>query len=78
MISLLEYLIKEITGNEDISINEETSSDVQVYYIKAPSSVIGSIIGKNGRTIRAIRSICRARAIKDQVNIAIRVEESAS
>jgi len=46
MISLLEYLIKEITGNEDISINEETSSDVQVYYIKAPSSVIGSIIGK--------------------------------
>lgn len=78
MLDLLKYLLKEITGSGDIVVNEEDSNGVQVYCIKAPQEVMGLIIGKGGRTIRAIRSLCRARAIKDQVNIAIQVEESTS
>lgn len=77
MDKLLRYLTEEITGNKDIEISQEDTEGVTNYTIKAPQSVMGMLIGKSGKTIRAIRSVCKARAIIDQTNINIRLEEKA-
>lgn len=83
MQKLLEYITRELTGNEKIEVAMETldpssdSGQVHVYTIKAPKEVMGILIGKSGRTIRAIRALARARAIKDNESISVELQEIA-
>lgn len=77
MQKLLEYITREITGNEKIEVATETSENVNVYTIKAPKEVMGILIGKSGRIIRAIRALARARAIKENENISVELQEVA-
>lgn len=77
MQELLEYLTQEITGNSQIKVQQTDSGDLQIYTITAPKEVMGILIGKDGKTIRAIRSLARARAIVDQIKVAVKLEESA-
>lgn len=75
MIELLEYITQTLTGNKDIKVEKDASGDLVIYTIKAPKEVMGLLIGKGGRTINAIRTLARARAITDQEKIALRLEE---
>lgn len=75
MKDLLQFIAAEITGNKDIRVEEATSQDLKIYTIFAPREVIGMLIGKEGRTIRAIRALARARAIADQEKVAVKLEE---
>lgn len=75
MIELLEYITQTITGEKGIKVEKETSDDFITYTIRAPKSVMGLLIGKEGRTIRAIRTLARARAIVDQEKISVQLEE---
>lgn len=75
MKNLLEYLAKKITDIDSIEVLETKLDDVLVYTIKAPKEVFGLLIGKGGKTIRAIRSLARARAIKDQERVSVQLEE---
>ncbi|MBI2590680.1 MAG: KH domain-containing protein [Candidatus Blackburnbacteria bacterium] len=77
MIELLEYITQAITGEKGIKVEKDTSGDFITYTIKAPKAVMGLLIGKEGRTIRAIRTLARARAIVDQEKISIQLEEEA-
>lgn len=76
MQNLLEYITQGITGNENITVEASKSGDLNIYTIRAPKEVMGTLIGKEGRTIRAIRSLARARAIIDQVAINVVLEEA--
>lgn len=78
MEKLLEFITQEISGNKDIKVERQDSGDLQIYVIRAPQEVMGLLIGKGGKTIRAIRSMARARAIVDQTSVAVRLEESES
>ncbi|MBI2268461.1 MAG: KH domain-containing protein [Candidatus Blackburnbacteria bacterium] len=75
MEELLKYITTQITGNEDIAIDESESDGIRIYTIKAPKEVMGLLIGKEGRTIRAIRLLARARAIKEKTNIRVELQE---
>lgn len=75
MIDLLEYITQTLTGNKDIKVEKDSSGDLIIYTIKAPKEVMGLLIGKAGRTIQAIRTLAKARAIVDNEKIAIRLEE---
>lgn len=75
MQKLLEYITREITGNEKIEVGMETQESVNIYTIKAPKEVMGILIGKSGRTIRAIRALARARAITDNEHISVELQE---
>ena len=77
MQKLLEYITREITGNDKIEVGMETLDSVNVYTITAPKDVMGILIGKSGRTIRAIRALARARAIKENENISVELQEVA-
>jgi hypothetical protein len=54
----LEFIIKAITPDSDsVSVSENTDNDLTVLEITAPPEITGQIIGKQGRIIKAIRTI---------------------
>lgn len=75
MIDLLTYITTGITGANEIDVRENLVGEMHEYTISAPKEVMGLLIGKEGRTIRAIRSLARARAIIEQINISVKLEE---
>lgn len=77
MLKLLEYLVKKITGNNEVKITENEQEGTSVYTVSAPKEVMGLLIGKEGKTIRAIRSLARARAIIEQQKVFIAVQEKS-
>lgn len=76
MKDFLEYLIKEITTKpQDIKIEEIKENGIYIYSIRVAEEDMGLIIGKLGKTIKAIRNLAKAKAIKDNVRIQINIEE---
>ncbi len=54
----LEYIVKAILPEtETVTINETTENNTHILEIDAPTEVVGKIIGKEGKIIKAIRSI---------------------
>ena len=75
MKELLDFLLKGISGSKDFLI-EETSEEGRVgFNIKANDEIIGLIIGKNGKTIRAIRNLLRVRAALEKKAVFVSVSE---
>ncbi|MFH1561695.1 MAG: KH domain-containing protein [Patescibacteria group bacterium] len=67
MKSLLEFLIKEIVSDpKEIEISESEVNGVHQLTIKAPKPLIGVIIGQQGKTIKAIKTLLATKS-KGQV-----------
>lgn len=79
MEKLLEYLVVGITNSKDFSvIKTEDDSDPNNHInfeIKASPEIIGIIIGKEGKTVRAIRNLLRVRATLDKIAVSLSVTE---
>ncbi len=75
MKQLLEYITRSLTENDDIQIQVQEQDGAKAYTIVAPKSVMGILIGKEGKTIRAIRALARARAIVDQEKVFVNLLE---
>lgn len=77
MKEFLEYIIKEIvTKPESIVIDEVKEEGISIYKIHAAEEDMGLLIGKEGRTIKSIRNMAKAKAIKDDVRISVVLEEN--
>lgn len=77
MKEFLEYIIKEIvTKPESIVIDESQEGGMYIYKIHAAEEDMGLLIGKEGRTIKSIRNMAKAKAIKDDVRISVVLEEN--
>ena len=76
MKDLLEFIIEGITGASDFNIEEEGDENHVSFIIKAKKDNIGLIIGKNGKTIRAIRTLLRVRATLDKKAVSLSVSEA--
>ncbi|MEK7112247.1 MAG: KH domain-containing protein [Patescibacteria group bacterium] len=74
MKDLLTFILKGITGKKDLDIVEETEGDRTHFLIKAPEDSVGIIIGKEGKTIKAIRSLLKVRATLEKKGVAVSVE----
>jgi predicted RNA-binding protein YlqC (UPF0109 family) len=72
MHDLLTFLLKNITG-KDIPVSETEEDGHIVFEISPDSETIGLVIGKSGKTIKAIQEIMRVRARKENAFIYIRV-----
>ena len=54
----LEYIVKAIVPNsKDITITDSQENGIIIFEIEAPTEIIGRIIGKEGKIIKAIRTI---------------------
>lgn len=77
MQQLLEFLVKSIVEKpKKVAINEEKKEGFSEYSIKVDTDDIKIVIGKNGQTIRAIRTLAKTKAIKQGKRINVKLEES--
>lgn len=77
MKQLLEYLVKSIVEKpKKVEIRERKQEGFTEYSIKVDPEDIKIIIGKNGRTIRAIRALAKTKAIKQGKRINVKLEET--
>ena len=77
MNDLINFIIKGITGVKDIKITEEVENDHTTFNVQAPKEAIGIIIGKGGRTIKAIRNLLKVRATLEKKGVSISIVEEA-
>lgn len=76
MRDLIEFLLEGITGGKTFSVEEKSEEGLINYVISAKPGDIGLIIGKGGKTIRAIRNLMKVRATLEKKAINISVNES--
>ncbi len=67
MKDFLEYLIKSIVKNENaVTIEESISSDNTCNLsLKVDKEDMGLVIGKEGKTIKSLRYLLKAKALKE-------------
>jgi len=75
MRDLLEYVINGILGNKDFEIEESQDADRSNFEVKVDPSFFGLVIGKGGRTIKAIRNLLKVRATIEKKGVNISVAE---
>jgi predicted RNA-binding protein YlqC (UPF0109 family) len=77
-IEFLEYVVKALVENTDAVKTSRRVDDMGVFIelIVDPADM-GKIIGRNGHTAQAIRTIMKAFGKKHQANISIQIKEPA-
>ena len=72
MKEILESIIKNLVENKDeVSINEILVEKSMIFEVKVAESDMGKIIGKQGRVAKAIRTIIKALASKEEKRVTI-------
>lgn len=72
----LEYVIGNLVDHpEKASVLHEQEGGKDVYLVRVSQEDMGKIIGRNGYTISAIRSIFQAAAQKHRVKATLKVDE---
>jgi predicted RNA-binding protein YlqC (UPF0109 family) len=65
MKELVERMAKALVDKpEDVAVNEIEGEKTTVYELKVASSDLGKVIGKQGKTARAMRTILSASGTK--------------
>lgn len=65
MKELIEYIAKALVDNPDeVSVSEVQGEMTSVLELKVAKSDLGKVIGKQGRTARAMRTILSAASTK--------------
>jgi predicted RNA-binding protein YlqC (UPF0109 family) len=65
MRELVEYIARALVDESDqVNVTEVESERVTIIELRVAQSDLGKVIGKQGRTARAIRTILNANATK--------------
>ena len=76
MKQLLEFIIKGITAKpEEVVISESEEEGSLILKLKVSDDDFGTIIGKGGRTVKALRDVLRLRAQKENIKYNLIIEE---
>lgn len=74
MKDLLELIIKQLVDHpDDVNINEIAGEQTCVFELRVNKEDLGKIIGKQGRTARAIRTLLSAAAVKDSKRVMLEI-----
>ena len=72
----LEFVVKSIVGNpDDVKITRTVDEMGVLLNLKVNPEDMGQIIGRQGSTARAIRSILRVIGVKNNARINLKIEE---
>ena len=78
MKDLLTFILSSILPESQLNIIEEQEDGKVNLKVEAGNDVMGILIGKGGRTIKAIQDIIRVRGRLDGKNVFVNVVEKAS
>lgn len=74
MKDLLNYILENILKSDDFSVEEVEEANNLTYKIKLPEDKAGLVIGKGGRTIKAIRNLLKVRATLEKKLVYLTIE----
>ena len=76
MGSLVEVIAKAlVTRPDEVQVSEEVDGRNIVVRLKVADEDIGKVIGKSGRVAKAIRTVVKAAAIKQDVRVSVEIVE---
>ncbi len=68
--TVLTYLVKQIVDDPDsVTVDVEPSDERAVLEVRVAQGDMGRVIGKRGRVASAIRTVVRAAAARDGVEV---------
>ena len=74
MTELVTYMVKALVDDK-YSVSVVESEDGNAVIIKVAKDDMGKVIGKQGRIIKAIRSVVKAASVKLGKNYSVEIEE---
>ncbi|MCI6887410.1 MAG: KH domain-containing protein [Lachnospiraceae bacterium] len=75
MKELVEVIAKALVDNPDEVVVTETEKDGETLIeLKVASSDMGKVIGKQGRIAKAIRSVVKAAASKEEKKVVVDIQ----
>ena len=77
MKELLETLAKGLVENPDaveVTVDEPDSEGNTVYHLHVAQDDMGRVIGKQGRIAKAIRTVMRAAAVRNDAKIQVDID----
>ncbi|MBQ9273071.1 MAG: KH domain-containing protein [Mogibacterium sp.] len=76
MGSLVEVIAKAlVTKPDEVFVTEETDGRDIIVKLKVADEDIGKVIGKSGRIAKAIRTVVKAAAIKQNLRVSVEIVE---
>ncbi|TJX16197.1 KH domain-containing protein [Tissierella creatinini] len=74
MGELVEFIAKALVDYpEQVSVNEVEGSQSVILELKVAQEDMGKVIGKQGRIAKAIRTVVKAAAIKDNRRVVVEI-----
>ena len=72
MRELVEVIVKALVDNPDeVAVTEKEEGKALVLEVKVADSDMGKVIGKQGRIAKAIRSVVKAAAAKEDKKVIV-------
>lgn len=73
---LVEYVVKKLVDRpESVSVSEICGEQAIIIELRVASEDLGKVIGKEGRTARAIRTLLHAAATKERKRAVLEILE---
>ncbi|MCI5642445.1 KH domain-containing protein [Chlamydia suis] len=76
MKEFLAYIVKNLVDKpEEVHLKEVQGTNTIIYELTVAKGDIGKVIGKEGRTIKAIRTLLVSVASRDNVKVSLEIME---
>lgn len=76
MQELVEYIAKSLVDRpEEVRVSLEEKEDVTVLHLSVAKEDLGKIIGRQGRTAHALRTLVNAASAKQERRCILEIEE---
>ena len=76
MQELVEYIAQSLVDRpEEVRVSLEEKEDVTVLHLSVAKEDLGKIIGRQGRTARALRTLVNAASAKQERRCILEIEE---
>lgn len=77
--SLVEYVAKSLVDHPDlVDVNEIEGEKTTILELKVAEDDLGKIIGRHGRTAKAMRTVINAAATKERKRAVLEILESGN
>ena len=74
MAELLAYLARELVDEPDaVRVETEEREDALVLYLHVAPGDVGKVIGRQGRIARALRTLVRASAVREDRRVLLEI-----
>lgn len=74
MKELIELLVRSLVKNPDqICVNERVENDTWIYEVTVAQEDMGKVIGKQGRIAKAIRTMAKAAATRENRRVMVEI-----